>query len=201
MRRSLMLLAFFAFGTVAANAQDDYPKAEIYGTYSLFVADIDVLDNESLHGWGVGAQGNLNNWFGVVGEYSASHGESGPVTISGNGVIVVFPEVDLRVRTFLFGPRLSYRTKPVTVFGHFLLGGANMKIEHEPTGFSAGNTEFAMAIGGGIDINLGKNFAIRAAQFDYLPIHTDINDRIGGGGSSWAHNSRFQVGAVYKFGN
>ena len=197
MKRCLMLLAFFVIGTVAANAQD-YPKAEVWGTYNVFVADIDVLNNESLHGWGAGVQGNLNKWFGIVGEYSAAHGASGPITVAGVGTI---PEVDLRVRTYLFGPRLSYRTKPVTVFGHVLAGGGHVKVEDERTGFTAGNQEFAMAVGGGIDVNLGKRFAIRAAQFDYLPIHTDIRARVGGGGSSWAHNSRFQTGFVFKFGN
>ena len=32
-------------------AQEDVPKYEVYGTYHLFTADIDVLDNETLHGW------------------------------------------------------------------------------------------------------------------------------------------------------
>lgn len=201
MRRCLVLLAFLVVTPAAVNAQD-YPKAEFYGTYSLFVADIDVLDDESLHGWGIGVQGNLNSWFGLVGEYSAGHGASGPValTVPGGGTVVI-PEVDLRVRTYLFGPRLSYRSKPVTVFGHFLIGGGHLKIEDEVTGLDVGNNELAMAVGGGIDINLGKRFAVRAAQFDYLPIHTDIRDRIGGGGSSWAHNTRFQTGVVFKFGN
>ena len=200
MKRCLVLFAVLVIIPIVANAQD-YPKAEVYGTYSLFVADIDALDNESLHGWGIGVQGNLNKWFGLVGEYSAHHGASGPIAIQQPGVIIVIPEVDLRVRTYLFGPRLSFRSKPVTVFGHYLVGGGHLKVEDEATGLTAGNNEFAMAVGGGIDVNLGKRFAIRAAQFDYLSIHTDINDRIGGGGSSWAHNSRFQTGFVFKFGN
>jgi len=200
MKRCLVLLAVLVIIPIVANAQD-YPKAEVYGTYSLFVADIDALDNESLHGWGIGVQGNLNKWFGLVGEYSAHHGASGPLSIQQPGVIIIIPEVDLRVRTYLFGPRLSFRSKPVTVFGHYLVGGGHLKVEDEVTGFTAGNNEFAMAVGGGIDVNLGKRFAIRAAQFDYLSIHTDINDRIGGGSSSWAHNTRFQTGFVFKFGN
>jgi len=200
MKRCLVLLTFLVLLPAVANAQD-HPKVEFYGTYSLFVADIDALNNESLHGWGVGIQGNLNKWFGLVGEYSAHHGASGPLSIQQPGVIIVIPEVDLRVRTYLFGPRLSYRSKYVTVFGHFLAGGGHLKVEDETTGFNVGNQEFAMAVGGGVDVNLGKRFAIRAGQFDYLSIHTDINERIGGGGSSWAHNSRFSTGFVFKFGN
>ena len=117
------------------------------------------------------------------------------------GVVIVIPELDTRINTFLFGPRLSYRGDAVTVFGHFLVGGANSKLQDElsGSGFEDGNTEFAMAIGGGIDVNLGKHYAIRAAQFDYLPIHTDFNQRFGGGSSSWLHNTRYQAGFVFKF--
>jgi len=89
----------------------------------------------------------------------------------------------------------------VTVFGHFMVGGANSQLRDEKgtSGFDESNTEFAMVIGGGLDVNLGKHYAIRAAQFDYVPIHTDINERVGGGTSSWLHNTRYQVGFVFKF--
>jgi hypothetical protein len=82
------------------------------------------------------------------------------------------------------------------------LGGANSKLEDEEggSGFEDSNTEFAMAIGGGVDVNLGERFAIRAVQFDYVPIHTDVNARLTQtGSSSWLHNTRFQFGFVFKF--
>lgn len=208
MKKILFLAAIVLATSISASAQNDYPKAEVWGTYSLFVADIDVLDNETLHGYGLGIQGNLNKYFGLVGEFTSSHGASGPVTFQVPGAIVLIPELDTRVNTFLFGPRLSYRTKPVTVFGHVLLGGANSKLQDEKgtSGFDESNTEFAWAIGGGIDVNIGKRFAIRAAQFDYVPIHSDVNSRFVPGtgtvqanNSSWLHNTRFQAGAVFKF--
>ena len=199
MRRILFVVAALAFVSVSAQAQDT-PKVEFWGTYAITVADVDVLDNETLHGFGVGIQGNVNKWFGLVGEFTSGHGASGPVTIQVPGAIILIPELDVRVRTYLFGPRVSYRTKPVTVFGHFLLGAGTVKLNDEQgSGVDESNTEFAFAVGGGLDVNLHKNFAIRAAQFDYVPIHTDINERVGGGTSSWLHNSRFQLGVVVKF--
>jgi opacity protein-like surface antigen len=209
MKRAFLLLTVLIAASVSAQAQD-HPKAEVWGSYSLFRADIDVLDNESLHGYGLGVAGNLNRWFGVVGEFTSSHGASGPVSIFAPGTIIVIPELDTRVNTFLFGPRISYRADAVTVFGHALFGGANSKLQDEKggSGFEDGNTEFAMGIGGGLDVNLGRHYAIRAAQFDYLPIHTDFNQRLvpgepgtgtAGGSSSWLHNTRFQVGFVFKW--
>src|SRR5262249_20770525 len=151
---------------------------------------------------GAGAAANFSKYFGVVGEFTAAHGASGPVALfPGAPVVIVIPELDTTVRTFLFGPRVSYRHRYVTAFGHVLLGGANSKLRDEKgtSGFEESNTEFAMAIGGGLDVNVAKHFAIRAAQFDYVPIHSDVNRRVGGGTSSWLHNVRFQVGGVFKF--
>ena len=199
-KRVLFLAMVVLIASISAQAQDT-PKVELWGTYSLLVADIDVLDNESLHGYGFGIQGNFSKSFGLVGEFTSNHGASGPVTIfPPTPPVILINELDTRVNYFLFGPRFSYRSSPVTVFGHVLVGGANMKLEDENiTGFSDSNTEFAMAIGGGVDVNLGSRFAIRAAQFDYAPIHTDINERVAGGTSSWLHNTRFQAGVVFKF--
>ena len=200
MRRLFLVLFVLLAASISAQAQD-YPKGEAWGTYSIFRADIDVLDNETLHGYGLGAQWNLSKYLGLAGEFTSNHGASGPVSIFVPGAIIVIPDLDTTIRTFVAGPRVSYRAKPVTVFGHFLLGGANSKLRDEKgtSGFEESNTEFAMVIGGGLDVNLGKHYAIRAAQFDYVPIHTDINARVGGGTSSWLHNTRYQVGFVFKF--
>jgi opacity protein-like surface antigen len=197
MRRFLFLLMVVFAVSITANAQD-FPKVEVHGTYSLLVADIDVLDDETLHGYGFGIAFNPHKNFGLVAEFTSNHGASGPVTIP-EGTI---PELDTRVYSVLFGPRLSARYSAVTVFGHGLLGWGNMKLENEKTAdpdVSESNTEFTMAIGGGLDINVAKHVAIRAAQLDYMPIHTDINTRLTGGTSSWLHNLRYQAGIVFKF--
>jgi opacity protein-like surface antigen len=209
MRRILLLITAVFIVSVSANAQD-YPRVEAWGSYSLFRADIDVLDNETLHGYGLGIQGNLSRHFGAVFEFTSNHGASGPVTIAVPGALIIVPELDTRINTFMGGPRFSYRPRAVTLFAHALFGGADSKLRDEKggSGFNESNTEFAMAFGGGLDVNLGRHFAIRAAQFDYLPIHTDVNTRLTGDGgvgaissstSHWLHNTRYQAGLVFKF--
>jgi len=186
--KSLAIITILLAASVVANAQNGFPKAEIWGTYNLLIADVDLLDDESLQGWGAGFQGNFNRYFGLVSEFGGNYGSSQvAVPPPGTGTI----KVNTSVYTFLFGPRASYRTRQVTAFGHFLLGGARLKAQ------STANTEFAMAIGGGLDVNLSERFAIRAGQFDYLPINSDLP--LSGGTSSWFQNFRYQAGVVFKF--
>jgi opacity protein-like surface antigen len=202
MRKVFLLVIVLLVTSISAQAQSD-TKGEVWGTYSLFSADSDFLDFETMHGFGFGGQYNLSPRFGIVGEFTSNRKSTEQVTIFVPGRVILFPELETKVNAFLFGPRVSYRGDVVTVFGHFLLGGAtaSLKDELSGSGFEDSNTEFAMAIGGGVDVNLGRHFAIRVAQFDYLPIHTDIGQRLGGivSDSSWLHNGRYQAGFVFKF--
>jgi opacity protein-like surface antigen len=188
-RKSLLLLTLLLAVSATASAQD-HPKVEVYGTYNLLLADIDIFDDETLHGWGAGVQGNLNSWFGVVAEFGGNYGSS-LITPSPIGDV----EVDTSVHTIFFGPRVSYRHSAVTVFAHYLVGPAILKAGVD--GVDDSNTEIGMAVGGGVDINLGSRFALRAGQFDYVPIHSDL--ALNEGGSSWFRNFRYQAGIVVKF--
>jgi hypothetical protein len=209
MRRILLLVVVLTTMGTIAQAQD-LPKWEFAPTYTILWADIDVLDNETVHGYGLSLQFNVNNYLGLVAEWTATHGASGPVTvIQPGGTPLVIPEMDTRFYTFLGGPRVTMRRNRVNVFGHFLVGMGNSKVEDEVSGFRTGNGEFAMGIGGGLDIYVGGPLSIRAAQFDYVPIHTDIGTRLSGGGGTgsvsdtstgWQHNTRLQIGVVFRFG-
>jgi opacity protein-like surface antigen len=186
-------LAIMLFASMTILAQDDHPKIEAYGTYTLFIADIDNFNNESLHGWGVGAQWNPLKYVGGVAEFSGSYGSSRFQSPTQPGATI---KVGTNVYTYMFGPRVSWRTKPVTVFAHSLFGFATLQ-----TDCSSCNTlntnRFAMALGGGIDVNITKGLAIRAAQLDYVPINSPL--ALNDGGSSYFRNTRFQTGVVFKF--
>jgi opacity protein-like surface antigen len=172
MRKLLMLVAVLFVAAIPASAQDDYPSAEIFGGYAYLNADA-LGDRESFHGWGLSFAGNLGPRFGLVGEFSGHYGE----------VNIAAVDLDVSAYTYLFGPRVSARSDKATVFGHILVGGATVKVE----GISG--TDFAMAIGGGVDVNASKNFAVRF-QVDYLPVFADDT----------SHNFRFMTGIVFKVG-
>lgn len=175
MRKLFMVIAVLFVAAVPAAAQDSYPSAEIFGGYAYFNSD--TFDREDLHGFGLSFSGNLGPRVGLVAEFSGHYGN---IDIPG-------ADLDFSTHTFLFGPRFSARSDRVTAFGHILLGGARSKVED----FS-GNTDFAMALGGGVDVTASSSIAIRVFQADYVPV------RVSG---DWAHNFRLMSGLVFRFGN
>lgn len=189
-RRLLLLSAVLLVASVTANAQDEHPRIEIYGTYSLLVADIDVFDNETLQGWGAGVQWNPKRYFGVVAEFGGNYGHSDLPPAPGR----IDTTLETRLHTFLFGPRVSYRSDKVTPFAHFLLGPAINTGRVADVGGS--NTEIALSVGGGLDINVSRLISIRPAQLDYLSVHSDLP--LNQGGSSWFRDFRYQAGVVFK---
>ena len=203
MKKYMLLVTMLLISAMVASAQDEYPKFELSGMASMLVADVDILDNETMWGYGIAGQYNVNKYIGIVGEWNATHGESGPHSFQQDGTVYSIPRLDTRIQTILFGPRISYRTKPVTVFGHVLFGAGTNKLDDDIGQFNYNSYtawQYAMAIGGGVDINLSKNFALRPAQFDYVLMDSDIQDLTSAGGApGMFHSFRYQLGAVIKF--
>src|SRR5262249_34006597 len=162
-------------------------KIEIYGGYQAAHLDSDVFNDGAFNGWTAGLQGNLTRSFALVGEVSGVY----------NNSEFVFPGDSLNLSEseyfYLFGPRLTKRMSKGSLFVHALIGGAHgtttstvtitlPPIVCDPTdprcvlfpgststlGVSRSETGFAMAFGGGADLNLGDHFAWRVGQLDYI---------------------------------
>ncbi len=134
----LLLLA------VPASAQD-YPKGEIFVGISYANVD-DTIDKEREQFFGFQASfaGNLNESFGIVGDFGAQGSFVGDTY------------------EFMAGPRFASRGDTATGFVHAMFGRAAFR------GDVNSDTGFAMAFGGGLDVKRGKRFAFRAIQFDYV---------------------------------
>jgi len=199
-KKILLLITMLFVASMSAYAQDEYPKFELAGTYTMMRHDIQILGNETIHGYGIGMQYNFARWFGLAGEWTATHGSSGPETFTQAGRIYVIPKVDTRVQTLMFGPRFSYRARAVTVFGHWLVGAGTNKFDDDIGTFnydSYTKWQVVTAIGGGLDINLGKSVAIRAAQLDWVALDSDFSEL--GYDKGFYNNWRYQGGIVFKF--
>ena len=92
---------------------------------------------------------------------------------------------------YLFGPRFSAPVRRATVFGHVLAGG----VYHwqDTAGFGPATEKgsgFAMAYGGGVDVEASERIAFRVVQFDWIPIRDN---------GSWKKDTtRFGFGVVFR---
>ena len=164
MRKLVGLLGLTLLLALPAAAQET-PKAEVFlgGSYIR-------SDGANFRGWNGSVSGNLNDWFGIVGDFSGHY----------------YPLVNGHIYTFTFGPQFSYRKNArVTPFVRALLGGARVG------GGGVSDTSFAANVGGGVDIKVSDSFAIRAIQADALIT------RFGGSTST---DARLSVGIVLRFG-
>lgn len=193
MTRLLTLLSASLLLAVSANAQSDYPKAEVYAGYSHFSFDVRV-DNpfdsggnpfveqrEGLHGVGFSVAGNLSKNFGIVGDFSYHKKE----------FEVFGPNIKFSTFNFLFGPRVTARGDRVEGFAHALVGGISRKLEDFDS-----DVDFALGVGGGVDLKVGQSFAVRLLQVDYIP----FRDRdLFTGEKDWRHNVRIGAGVTFRF--
>ena len=169
----ILIVSLLAMG----QQQTESPRAELFGGYSHLIGD--------QQGFNVSAAGNINKWLGVVGDFSRLSSKITEQNITEK----------ITGNIYLFGPQFSYRgNKRVTPFARVMIGAATVKskatLGSQSQEFS--ETNFSYGVGGGLDIRVSKNVAIRAIQADY--IHTSA---FGEG----HHNGRLSFGVVFRFGS
>jgi hypothetical protein len=162
MRKFMLLAVLLGFFCLPVVAQD-YPKAELFGGYQFTHLEPSLNAN----GWNASLTGNLNSWLGGKVDFGGAY-KSG-----------------LKFHTFMFGPVVSVRkSELVTHFAHVLVGAARLSDGGSTTGFS-------MAVGGGLDVKVNSNFAVRLVQADWLPYRV---------AQFWVKkNARVSAGIVIRF--
>ncbi len=156
---ALTLITLMAVVLTAPTASAQTPAGEIAGGYE-FMRDWDVGTNFPTGFW-VSGGGYVHNNLSIVGEFSRNS------TTKEAG----FVAADLSVTTYMAGVRVSRREGPATSFAQFLVGGATGGATVSVFGFSESDstTAFAIQSGGGIDIHVAENTAVRfAADYRYV---------------------------------
>ncbi|MFQ5817013.1 MAG: outer membrane beta-barrel protein [Terriglobia bacterium] len=155
----------------AAQEPVEFPTVELFSGFSYANLDFDLKRRNF-----VGFQGNL----------SVNLYENLGITGDVGGQFKSLPGLSIQTWEFLIGPRAAVRGNRLTVFGHALFGAMHTRIRQIGSA-----TDFAMGFGGGADVNLSKNLALRVLQVDYIPVSS---------GGIWLHNLRFGFGIVIKAG-
>ena len=185
MKKLLVAIVLFSLLSIPVFAQD-VPKFEAYGGYQLLRhPGGEGYDSYIINGFTAAFEGNLKPFFGIVGEFGYGRKSWDELYINETESFT----------TYLFGPRFGYRTDKFRIFGHYLLGGLHYSDEYTDEGtYTYTDNNFAQAIGGGIDISLGKMISIRPAQVDLLSIKWSDGDY-----SEWENVFRYSGGVVFKF--
>ena len=225
MQKLLFAFVSLLIAAPAVMAQDER-RGEIFVGYSNLqgegITDRDdptsPFDNDffgrrkGLHGVQVSGAGFLSSVFGIKGDVSW-HRNRDTRDLVGGGQ----NRIDTDVVYFMAGPTLRVGKGPIQPFVHAMAGGAHTRYDIEASraivggtissNFDVGSTDFAAAIGGGIDIKIGNRLRLRAIQVDYAPIF--LRDRsisvLGGAGAitpftlegQRQDNIRISVGLVF----
>jgi hypothetical protein len=186
MKKHWIAFVFGVFFSLPLIAQD-FPRAEIYAGYQLLQTDNSIIESSFgsfMNGFMAAAEFNAKSWLGFVGEFGYAK----------KSYINMGAESRYRPWTILAGPRLSYRGK-ARLFGHALFG-----IEHESAVYenlpyfsqTVSENNFAMDLGGGLDISLGNRASFRPFQVDMLASESQ---------SGKFHNKfRYSIGILFKLG-
>jgi hypothetical protein len=194
-----------SFCSIVAFGQD-VPKADLFLGYSFVRANsAREIPAFTMNG-GIGALGvNINKYIGFEFEFGGYHNGN----ISG-------VQLDTTTMTYLFGPRFSIgRQRKVDPYFHTLFGGMHLttSIAQQPTAMpvststtttgrhAASQDNFAMALGGGLDVRLSHWISFRPIQLDYLM--TRFED-FGLSGEPTRnrnqHHLRYAAGFMFTFG-
>lgn len=216
----LCVLVFAAF--TAVGQDDDHHKVEVFGGYSYLRVDLgidedfpDANSSFGAHGFAAHVTGNVNRYVGLQGEFSTHTRRRNFV----DGV----DTLDLKVRTnqFLGGIQVKDNKKEgsrVRPFFRVLAGLSNQRVNARGTFFDPGGggeggggttvtfdeseslNNFAMVIGGGVDVTVSPRVAIRLVQADYNPIFVRSQTTSGGFNvdSNTQHNFRIGVGVIFR---
>lgn len=169
----MMRLAVVIFLTAGCAFAQETPKADVSIGYSFL--RLGSTGGVNQQGGTVAVAGNLNNWVGIVGDFGVYH--SSPFGVS------------LNTFTFLVGPRFTANRKGrVSPFAQVLVGGAHMTASI--AGLSNSTTPFAIGAGGGVDLRVSRNVALRP-QIDYLALRS---------GGQTLNSLRGSFSVVFRFG-
>jgi opacity protein-like surface antigen len=177
--KKLVLIAVFLLGFSLVSVAQDNPAAEIYLGYAYSRCDTQGSDEScNLNGWDGSVSLNPNNKVGVVIDFGGYYGKIGD-------------ELDANIHSVMIGPKVTFRKERVTPFVQALIGYGHVNVKEGPSIVLKEN-DFAMAFGGGLDVNLTDILAVRPVQMDYFVIKS---------GSEMLDNFRYSGGIVFKLGN
>jgi opacity protein-like surface antigen len=193
MQKLFLIAALTLALPVIAQAQEA-TRTEFFAGYSYMrLEDNPNTQDRDLNGYNVsGAITIFKKYLAIKADVSGHYG---------NVLVSITPRTDQNQTLFLAGPQYSFRKIPrIRPFAHALFGVARLKVRNDAIGMADfTDTEFAFALGGGVDLKtpLGGKIAVRLFQGDFVRTRLDFTRS---GNSNSSNNYRISTGIVLRFG-
>lgn len=190
----ILFMVLIVFGLAAGASAQDLPKWELYGGFSEYLQGAGVSGQFELptHGAQVEFDRVVTSYFRVTGQFNAQFADH---------VVNIAPlapgakHVNSKELLGLFGPEATYRNlKRFDIYGHFLVGLAYGRDNHDPPIPTATSTTWVYGLGGGVDYKLAPRVSWRMVGFDWTTSHFPVN------APEAQDNWRFTSGFVFHFG-
>lgn len=175
MKKSILLFAAL-FAATSLWAQDT-PKVEVPVGFSMVNVHPNLAPITSFNLFGGGGQFDVNfgNVFGIKADLAGYTQGSGIRSKLIDNGYPVYGNVQGNVFTYMFGPQIKKHTGMFQPFAEGLFGAAHSNAYgsiydsiHGISSTSKSQNVFAMALGGGIDLQVAKHLALRPVEVDYL---------------------------------
>lgn len=198
---------------IPAVAQDP-PKMEITGEYSYlrFNPSLPALQNRNFNGGGFDASFFLRPAFGIKADLMFYGGTNftttfGTVVTSQGTIPAGTYSANGTLKTYLFGPIVKARLHKFEPFGEILFGVAHVDAYANLSRVIAGapgstfhvqgnQNPFSLAVGGGVDVPVGKVFAVRLGEVDY--VLTRLTNPLTSTNNQ--NHFRYVAGVQFRFG-
>ena len=206
---SVLMLCFVP---LAVAQSSDPSRFELFGGYSVMRIDYepDPIDphtqtpiilpfspKQTLHGFNASATVNLTGGFGLTGDFSG-HFKTRKLADPLGGFITN----KVSIYNVLGGPQYRFAgNSRVLPFVRALAGVANTRSTLDVPSINAkddfSSTDFALALGGGVDVRVSERVAVRVFQVDYNPVFLGSGNELGFGNVR-ADNVRYSFGVVFR---
>jgi opacity protein-like surface antigen len=171
MSKYFVLVGLVLLSVSAALAQDaEFPKVETSPAFMYIRTPVSTANYSASFNCAGGGGTLAYNFSSLIGIAA----DLGGCKYFGQTIPTLSTKVDGSAFTFLFGPRLTFRSKsPFRPFTELNFGGMRISLQCTDTSLCPGQptyskTAFAMTVGGGFDIKLSNKLSLRPVQAEYL---------------------------------
>jgi opacity protein-like surface antigen len=204
-------LLIFCCAAPAAAQSDDAPRAEFFAGYSVLktkyrvevppgppaLSVVGFRGEQTLNGFNASAAGYVTRGFGFAGDFSGHFTTNRLPDPLGDDI-----RTRIRVFNVLGGPQYKFRDGGRALpFVRAMAGVAHtrstIRVRSINVASTTSSTDFALALGGGLDVPVSDHFDLRVFQADYNPVFLSRGNELGFG-KSRADNVRFSFGVVFK---